>query len=503
MNQWQPARLLTPAGIDSATRARARAVEALLATIPIVPGYAGVLLGSAGVRVDARTKVATFVGVRLGAGRSPVADGVIQVTKGRSTWKAAVVARAGSETLTATAFKSVRTAAKKAGFDALITISNDPQGPDLGRSKTATPVVHWPWGTLISAAVDQKLRDDEQAHLLGELVTFLSDPDAKVVSFGDMGPSWSAVVKTARTSRLSDRDAGVVDVCGRWDQVLRHAAATLSRTTGRDVQQVMSAAHRRDPAKRVDAMVATLVSDARLEGVLDVTDAAGELAVVADLRGQRLVSVVVAKPPAGLGARATVGWLLDGLAQASSDAVVESWAKGGRQPLAAATLADLDRDMRLLDGPRGRGGDQYRVLLATEMATARATSARSSGFVDSVNELVAQTWTSILGPLSGDMAASARSGSTKRPAGRQAPKRTSTKRTTKKRTTSTSARTSRHGRERRVRPAASQRPAQRPSVRRRSDPRRRGPGGDGSQLPISHASYAASSEAKGAFVGRA
>lgn len=429
----RPARLFTTAGIDSKLDARKRATEALMATVAMVPPLSARLLGAVGVKVDNRTEIEALLDAPVGNGsRPPIADAALVARTRRGVATAVFVIRVGDERFSVAALKKIREAAGRAGIEALVTVGNDAEGPDLGRSRSKVEVQHWSWASVLTALVDEKLRDAEQKHVLGDLIEFLRHPDARVVSFGDMGPSWASVLKTARTSRLSERDSGVVDVCRRWDQVVAHVGGQLASRIRRDVQQVMSTAEARNAERRLEGVVDRAAASGQLEGVYSISEAAGDLAVVADLTGRRLVSVVSVEPPANLGARATVGWLLDSLTGAPGDAVIEAWQRRGRQPLAVARLDDLERDMSLLIDDRGRAGDSYRVLLAAEMPTARTTSGRNGGFVDGVTELVDRTWEVVLGPLSGE-GVPRRS---PRPSGR----RTTTTTTTSDRRTSTSSR---------------------------------------------------------------
>lgn len=399
----RPARLFTTAGIDSKLDARKRATEALMATVAMVPSVSARLLGAVGVKVDNRTEIEALVDAPVGNGsRPPIADGALVARTRRGLATAVFVIRVGDDRFSVAALEKIREAAGRAGVQALVTIGNDAEGPELGRSRSKVEVQHWSWASVLTALLDEKLRDAEQKHVLGDLIDFLRHPDARVVSFGDMGPSWASVLKTARTSRLSARDSGVVDVCRRWDQVVAHVGGRLASRIRRDVQPVMSTAEARNAERRLEGVVDRAAASGRLEGVYSISDAAGDLAVVADLTGRRLVSVVAVEPPANLGTRATVGWLLDSLTGAPGDAVIEAWQRRGRQPLAVARLDDLERDMSLLIDDRSRAGDSYRVLLAAEMPAARTTSARNGGFVDGVTELVDRTWDVVLGPLSGE-----------------------------------------------------------------------------------------------------
>ena len=433
MADWQSARLFSTDGIESKADARRRATEAVMATMAAAPTAGRSLLGALGVRADSRTSIESYVGVSLGRVR---ADGVVVARKGRSEAAVAFIVRVAGERLTSAVVKKVRDAAAENGVAAVITITSESTGPDLGRGRSSIPVAHWPWGNVMTALVDQKVRDPEQARILGDLVAFLQHPDIGVgAGSSDMGSEWAGVLKTARTSRLSARNAGVADVARRWDQVARTVGAGLGAAIDRDVQLAIPAREERDADARLDSVVRTMADAGRLEAVWSISDAAGDLAVVADLAARRLVTVVAVRPPDGLGERATAGWLLDGLESASDDTVIEAWSSRGSEPVAAARLDDLNHDMSLLSSSRKIAS--YRVLLADEMGTARSSSGRTVGFADSVSAIVERTWTEVLGPLSGaDRTAATRSTSTRSSRTSTTTRRTSTTKPTSTRSTS-------------------------------------------------------------------
>ena len=253
MADWQSARLFSTDGIESKADARRRMTEALMAAMAAAPTAGRALLSALGVRADGRTTIEAYVDVRLGRVR---ADGVVVARKSRSEVAVAFIVRGPGEKLTAAVVKRVRDAAADNGIDAVVTVSADSTGPDPGRGRSAVPVAHWPWGNVLTALVDQKVKDPEQARILGDLVAFLQHADVGAgAGSSDMGSEWAAVLKTARTSRLSVRNAGVADVARRWDQVARTVGTGLGTTIDRDVQLSVPAREARDADARTDAIV--------------------------------------------------------------------------------------------------------------------------------------------------------------------------------------------------------------------------------------------------------
>ena len=242
----RPARLLTTAGITNDREAADRALEAVLAVVAIVGPFADALLGQAGVRSSASAVRETFVGAEIGSGsRRTVAPGVIEITKGRSMWRAAVIAAVkdgAPKSADVLALRGVGTSE----LSAVLVLANEPAATSNRRG--SVPVLQLTWAEVAAAiTATKRVSDREQALVLAELGAYIADPDARLVVGGDMGPSWTSVRDAARRSRVSARDAGVRDVARRWDDVVRRAAAKIATISGSDVDHVFRRRRREIP----------------------------------------------------------------------------------------------------------------------------------------------------------------------------------------------------------------------------------------------------------------
>ena len=128
-----------------------------------------------------------------------------------------------------------------------------------------------------------------RAWILNELIRYLEHPNSGALAFSDMGANWTAVRDGAREGTLDRRDSAVVEVCQRWDQLLRYAALKLGVEIGSEVQEVIPKAHRDDVQQRNRAFVESVCDDGTLSGTLRVPDTIADMTVTADLRA-RLVT---------------------------------------------------------------------------------------------------------------------------------------------------------------------------------------------------------------------
>jgi hypothetical protein len=338
-------------------------------------------------------------------GKTVRPDGLIRVSFGRQDpWIALVEVKTGEAKLSIDQINAYVDVAREQGFDAVITISNEiapapgvHPTPGLSvRANSRVQVRHWSWTSVLTNAVVEKMHrgvnDPEQAWILGELIRYLEHPASGALAMSDMGQSWVAVRDGAREGVLNKRSDEVVDVCQRWDQLMRYASLVLGSEIGSEVQQVLSGAHRSDPAKRAAALTEMLCSDGVLQGALRVPNTAGDIEVGADLRSQLLSCAVQLAAPEDRQARARVTWLLRQLDEAAPATVVESWARNARRPAATATVGDLREDPKLLLDAEGKDISRFRVIRRAEMGRSRKSGTRSQGFVDSVMALIKGTY---------------------------------------------------------------------------------------------------------------
>ena len=280
MNTPEPARLIPVSGINGHQEAEERASSALLAVMTIVRPFSASLLAHAGVTRAASARVEAFTEPVFELGdRTVRPDGLIEVHVGkRAAFRSLVEVKTGLAKLDADQINAYLDVARSEGMDAVITISNE-IAPSPGvhptsglrvRSNSKVSVLHLSWTLIVSEAVKEHAHrgvdDPEQAWILGELIRYLSHPKSGVLSFADMGDNWSTVRDAAISGMLNRSDPAAVEVCQRWDQLLRVVALRLGTETGADVLEVIPKTQRDNPKLRNKEFLKSLCGEGTLTG---------------------------------------------------------------------------------------------------------------------------------------------------------------------------------------------------------------------------------------------
>jgi hypothetical protein len=358
---WQRARLFSTVGISGAKEQEPRATSALLSVLPAVPSFGRALLKS----LDAPAgSISAFTEVRLrdGEGVTHVPDGAIVIEKGTHRWSALVEVKTGRNEVPPDQVVRYLDIARRYGFDALFTISNqivaDPEelpykvnGQKIG--KLTVRHLSW-WQVLTEAIIQHRFRgvdDPDQAWTLDELIRFLTDERSGASGFLGMGETWVKVRDGARDGTLPSAGPEALAASARWEQLIEYVCLNLSQELG----VVVRAKHPRGrrPVDRVAESSRLFAEDAMLRGLIAVPGAIGPLELVADLKAKQLTTSVPLDAPAdGKRALTKVTWLLRQLKDAPDELRVEV-----RFPNRKTGTAALLRDCR---------EDPSKLLLASE-----------------------------------------------------------------------------------------------------------------------------------------
>jgi hypothetical protein len=391
------ARLIPVSGISSVQEAEQRATSAFLAVLSVVRDLSLDLLSPFGASKAQKATVETFIEIHT-PGQKIRPDGLIQVSYANKTWSAFVEVKTGPNTLQADQINSYWDLARDYGVDHVLTISNEiapREGlhPTEGlkvRANSKVGVFHLSWSAIVSSAIRIKrhkgVSDPEQAWLLDELIRYLQHSASGALDFADMGTQWVGVRDAAREETLTRRSPGIEDVVGRWDQLLRFAALQLSAEIGEDVDPIVPRGQT-DHRHRVAALAESLCESGRLDGALRIPNTAGDLVVEANVRSRRLTAYLDVVAPTDRGAKGRVSWLVNQLAEAPGQLLIEVYARNARTPT-SATL-DQAREDRLapLDADK-KEPHRFRIVMRSEMGTGRATAKKSPGFITSVLQLI-------------------------------------------------------------------------------------------------------------------
>lgn len=396
----QRARLIPVAGISSSRDAEARATSALLAVLSIVRPFSKALLTPLGATAGAKAMVEAFTEVRFDApdGRTVRPDGLVRVSFGRRSFVALIEVKTGDARLDLEQINAYVEIARLHDYDCVITVSNE-IAPSPGvhptdglrvRANSRVQVHHMSWSMILAEAVKEHTHrgvdDPEQAWILEELIRYLEHPNSGALEFADMGANWTTVRDGAREGTLDRRDDAVIEVCQRWDQLIRFAALRLGAEIGSDVQEVIPKVHRADRQQRNRAFVESLCDDGTLMGTLRVPDTIADMAVTADLKARLVTVSSTFDAPRDRGGRARISWLTRQLRDTEGSLIIETYARGARVPV-VSTLECLLEDSRLGLGEERKEPVRFRVLRRSEMGQGRR-SARKPGFIDALLEAV-------------------------------------------------------------------------------------------------------------------
>src|SRR3954463_13932 len=169
---WHAARLIPTSGINGAEEQERRATSALLAVMTSVREFGRAITSRVGAPAGT---VETYIEVPFQLGeRRLYPDGLIRVTRGQRSWTALVEVKTGTNKLETPQLEAYLDIAREAGFDAVLTISNEiPSMPGTHpttvdkRKLRKVSLHHLSWTKVLTEAAMQKehrgVADPDQA----------------------------------------------------------------------------------------------------------------------------------------------------------------------------------------------------------------------------------------------------------------------------------------------------------------------------------------------------
>jgi hypothetical protein len=373
-------------GIRGQEEQEKRATTSLLAVARAVPEFGHALVGPLGAP---KGRISTYAEIQLkdATGKMHIPDGAVVVERGKTLWRCLVEVKTGGAELKGEQVNRYLDMAREHRFDAVLTISNEitsalTDSPvDVDRRKLrSVSLVHLSWWRILTEAIVQHrhrgVSDPDQAWILGELIAYLDDERSGASGFQDMGENWAKVRNGAGDGTLRAADTEVRDVASRWGQFVEYLCLGLGQDLGRDVRPVRP--RQQTSAARLDANCAMLATKGALEAAIRVPDAAGPLAVQADLRTRKVITSVSVEAPGDGRPVTRVNWLLRQLKDAPDGIVIE--ASFANSKASTATLLSAARDypyVLLLDNDGKRPPRAFQLGLSRPMGTKRGKGERS------------------------------------------------------------------------------------------------------------------------------
>lgn len=377
-NDWQPARLFPVAGIGSGEEQERRATSALLAVMSAVREFGRALSKKCGAPAGALT---TFIEVPFGQDEEAYRpDGVLRITRGQTQWTALVEVKTSDGRLNAVQIDHYVDIARARGFDAVITISNELTGANLDhpvavdrRKLRKIALVHLSWDQIRAEALltarHRGVADATQRWILEEFLRYMGHARSGMAGFTDMGQQWVRVRDAIKAKTARSSDKGIVEVSGRFDQLIQHVGLQLSGMLGVDVQ-ALTPRNAPDNTSRCQQLADSGV----LFGCLRVPGAVDVIVISADLRSDRVGATITVAAPRGETRPLTrINWLLRQLPDGAADSLrIEALLAGGRGASTVGLLSKLRADPAALVPADQREIRAFTISLDLPMGSKRA-----------------------------------------------------------------------------------------------------------------------------------
>ena len=290
-------RLFPTAHISSEREAELRATAALLCVIRAVSEFGrkvvklcGGPAGSARCYAEVSFKLS-----RKGkAPRDLRPDALVVVQRGKTKWSALVETKVGDAVLDSQQLHRYLQLAKQENIDAVITVSNQSATAGalppvrLGGRRLKKPVraIHFSWARLLSEARvllrNARVQDTDQEWILCEWVKYLGDAQSKIITQPTLSSHWAAFVRAARARSLGHSQGEMDAVCEAWVAYLPKLVFRLRAKLGVDADQVLSRAHKKEPAVRLKDLGDCVARGGPLEGVIRIPNTVGDISISLD-----------------------------------------------------------------------------------------------------------------------------------------------------------------------------------------------------------------------------
>lgn len=338
-----------------------RVVSAFLATMTAVDEFGRSLLRMLGAPAPKTARIAGYTEVEFaanaGSNENLRPDGLIFVGTPRRNWSMLVEAKVGNAELTKEQVEAYLRLAKLNGIEALVTISNQfaplPTHHPVPVSRARTKKVelyHWSWTSILAEAIiiagDKGVADPDQAFILNEFIRYLEHEGSGVNPFPKIGKGWKEVSNSVRHGvRPPTRE--LEDTVGEWQQLSRFLSLKLGMMLERNVTEVISRTHQRNPQARLRDNCNQFLKTSCLEAKLDVPNAASEIKLAVHLDSKTVAaSAELQAPTDRTRATSLVTWILNQLGHCEDEDLLVRAMWPGRAPDTCVALGRLREDKK-------------------------------------------------------------------------------------------------------------------------------------------------------------
>lgn len=339
-------------------------------------------------------------------------DGLIIVVKGGKIKDAALwEMKNGNSILDKDQVERYLQVAKAYGIPRLVTLSNQfvsapTQSPLQLKVPKGIVLYHFSWSYLLTlshillAEKDHSISDEDQVHIMKEVVSYLEHKKSGTNGFHQMKPGWSSVIEQINSgARLRVKDPAVAEAIESWHQEEQDVALILSRNLGLLVESGVKK-HRHNLQGRLDADTKQLIDKSTLSSTCRIRGAVSDLAIEAHFKRRTIEMHVSLLPPTAMGVKGQLGWLKRQLSQCqkrnpeqyelvSSGLLVEVWIKSAR----AAERAQVGQLDGLLKHLKGREIRELRVIHFEDFGKAFSSRVK---FVERLEQMALSFYTGIV-----------------------------------------------------------------------------------------------------------
>lgn len=205
--------------------------------------------------------------------------------------------------------------AKKLRITKLVTISNEfvadsTHSPIKIRIPKSISLYHFSWtylitqGRLLLFKNDPKIEDDDQVHIMSEVLHYFENKNSGIYGYVQMKPGWKAISEEIRNQNiLKMSDERVEEAILSWYEEEKDMALLLSRKLG---VLVKSSSKGKDS---VNQDKKRLIEHSFIAGELLVKNAASNIKVIAEFERRIVAMSVRLTPPLDRGTKARITWI--------------------------------------------------------------------------------------------------------------------------------------------------------------------------------------------------